>query len=128
LGKNWTGYFGYTGSEMIFDRSGRYANENNTIVRYGWDVDGDGVYDFNTTVTFFAYTYNEDFNGLLSLPVTDSEGLSGLATDFVDVSIDGDGVASEEDSCPLLFKIQADQDGNGTGDACDEANATFDQL
>jgi hypothetical protein len=42
-----------------------------------------------------------------------------------DDDIDGDGVSNDTDNCPETANAsQADEDGNGIGDVCDEDNIT----
>lgn len=117
----WIGtvYQGRIGSPITFDGSGSY-DPDGEIVSWEWDVDGDGVYDVSTAGPELVHTYTADYDGLITLRVTDNSGLIGLATAPVDVSVDGDAVRAEVDNCPNDHNPgQEDADGNGVGDVCD---------
>jgi len=89
-------------------------------VKYEWDVDQDGVYDVTTDKPFVNYTFTKEFSGLLTLRVTDSSGLTNVATTTLTVSDDGDEHEREFDNCPdVANPDQADYDNDGIGDACD---------
>jgi uncharacterized protein (TIGR03437 family) len=75
-----------------------YAVPANTIVKYEWDFDGDGVFDYSSTTTASStYTYTKQGTYTAVLRVTDSQGLtavfSGAAT-TVRVGPDGSPTAS----------------------------------
>ena len=61
------------------------------------------------------------------LSVQDSDGNVGDASIMVNVSSavdsDGDGVEDDFDNCPLIRNDQADFDGDGLGDACDDSDS-----
>mmetsp|Transcript_592 Transcript_592/g.1126 ORF Transcript_592/g.1126 Transcript_592/m.1126 type:complete len:716 (-) Transcript_592:17-2164(-) len=117
-----TGYYAYTNAPVTFDGYGSFAKSGKNLTLYEWDFDGDGTYDQSTTVPTVTYIYLGSFSGLAQLRVTDSEGLQGLATAIVDVSVDGDGIADGDDNCPTIHNPdQIDTTGNGVGDACDES-------
>lgn len=50
------------------------------VVRYEWDVDGDGNYDAATTEPFLDHTYGAPGNYVLRLRVTDNDGRTATAT------------------------------------------------
>jgi hypothetical protein len=113
------GYIGRTGYLIEFDGSGSYAKVGN-ITSWEWDVDGDGEYDAKTDIPVFSHNYTSDFSGLIKLRVTDSSGLTSIATAPVDISMDGDGIPDATDNCPTVYNIaQEDTNVNGVGDACD---------
>jgi hypothetical protein len=78
-------YFGEVGQPITFDGSGSYdPNEppdplNDSIVLYEWDLDGDGQYDDATGVTA-SKTWHTPHSGSIGLKVTDSYGLSDIAS------------------------------------------------
>jgi cysteine-rich repeat protein len=117
------------------------------------DTDRDGTYDFrdldsdddgrfDLAESKNATVQNND--GEIDLPDSDNDGIrnaidtssefgglrdariysSGDRADFQNPDDDSDGVIA--DNCPLAFNVdQADGDGDGIGDACDETDDRF---
>ena len=65
---------------------GRATTPAGTIAKYEWDFNGDGVYDYASNVTATTtYTYNSPGLYTVAFRVTNSAGLSSVAT--VDVTV-----------------------------------------
>lgn len=76
------------------------------------DTDGDGIGD--------ASDLDDDGDGLLDVEEL-SAGVDGVVTDPLNVDTDGDGVRDLPDVCRVQADAsQADADGDGRGDACDD--------
>lgn len=113
------------GGTIRIDGSGSYAT-NGTIVSYEWDFNQDGVYDLKTTKPTFNHTFTTEFDGVLTLRVTDSNGKTNTATTPLIVSDDGDSTPREIDNCPDVYNYsQIDSDGDGIGNECDDTPFPF---
>jgi predicted outer membrane repeat protein/parallel beta-helix repeat protein len=77
-------YSGEVGVPVTLDASGSY-DPDGVIVRYEWDCNGDGEYDQITSSSQMPYTWDTTYNGIITLRVTDNDGLT--ATDTATVSI-----------------------------------------
>ena len=119
----WPGgpYVGRTGQTMTFDASGSFGAKGAQIVGYAWDFDGDGTTDAQTTSPETTHAYASDFDGLVTVRVTDEFGKVGMGTVRGHASVDGDEVPADVDNCPTVANHgQVDFDADGTGDACDD--------
>jgi hypothetical protein len=68
------------GVTIEYDPSNSY-DPDGTIVRYEWDLDGDGIYEYSTTTPeVVSHTYNEAGGYAVSLRVTDDDGLTDTVT------------------------------------------------
>lgn len=76
-------YFGEEGSSVTFDASSS-SDSDGTIVKYEWDLDGDGVYE--TQGVKVEKTWSDDYSGTIRLRVTDDQGLNSVETTTVNVS------------------------------------------
>jgi hypothetical protein len=104
---------------VTLDGRGSYGVTSD-IVKYEWDVDGDGVYDSEGAQPTYRHTFAAAYDGLVALRVTDGNGKTGLATVVAHFSSDGDEVPEADDNCPAIANPgQADEDGDGVGDLCD---------
>jgi len=79
-------YQGNEGSSITFNGSGSY-DENDYIVSWLWDLDGDGIYETNATATqgVVNYTWCDDYSGNVSIKVTDSFGATDVDNTTVTV-------------------------------------------
>ena len=77
-------YEGTVGAPITFDGSGSY-DPDGTIVSYEWDWDSDGTYDETTASPSAEHSYIAPYDGLLTLRVTDNDGLTGIDTASVTV-------------------------------------------
>jgi hypothetical protein len=68
----------------VLDASGS-VDADGSILRYEWDLDGDGLYDHTSTYSAIQYTYAEDGTYLASVRVTDDRGGSDIASVSVTV-------------------------------------------
>lgn len=108
------------GDLQILDAGASYAVQGD-IVKYEWDFDGDGEYDTETTEPMTEHVYTEIFDGFVGVRVTDSNDLSSVGSTTISVTRDGDTIPDAEDNCPDDINWdQADTDGDGVGDACDD--------
>lgn len=64
-----------TGVPFLFDaEASTDPSPTGSIVSYEWDIDGDGVYDHETTSPAFSHSYSEDGAYAVILRITDDRG------------------------------------------------------
>jgi hypothetical protein len=73
------GYFAPPGAEITYDASESVG----VVVKYEWDLDGDGSYDRTTADPVLRHTYRAEFEGLMILRVT---GIAG-GTDTLETPV-----------------------------------------
>jgi beta propeller repeat protein len=75
-------YVSYEGSTITFDGSSS-SDPDGDALNYHWDLDGDGIFESEgVTVT---RTWNDDYQGTVTLKVTDTNGASSTASTNVTV-------------------------------------------
>lgn len=66
--------------------NGTATDPDNAIVRYEWDFDGDGIYDWSSTTTgATTHTYTDAGTHVAAFRVTDATGLTGI--DHIIISV-----------------------------------------
>ena len=109
------------GDSLTIDASASYA-ASGQIVSYEWDFDGDGAYDQTTTAPTVEHAFPDEFDGVVGVRATQSDGLSAMATSPIMVTDDGDQTPRESDNCPDINNWgQTDEDADGVGDECDSS-------
>ncbi|MEH7072975.1 PKD domain-containing protein, partial [Neobacillus drentensis] len=86
-------YSGPEGSTITFD--GSASTSPSEIVKYEWDLDGDGAFD-DATEAKPTFAYDRNTNKLVGLKVTNADGWSniGYATVFIENSNHGPTITS----------------------------------
>lgn len=72
-----------TGDKVNFDGGQSSASEDSTITGYKWDIDGDGIWDFQNEIA--SYNYMEGGNYTVTLQVTDNIGTTDMDTCLISV-------------------------------------------
>ncbi|MDR2566030.1 MAG: VWA domain-containing protein [Bifidobacteriaceae bacterium] len=107
------------GTTIAFDARGSMA-EAGLLEKFEWDFDGDQIWDETTTEGLVTRQFNDAFDGVVAVRVTDSQGRTAVASARVLVTNDGDYTPPELDNCPNDYNWeQVDTDEDGLGDACD---------
>lgn len=75
-------YVAYEGSPITFDGSASTDPDGDSL-SYKWDLDGDGI--FETTGMTVTKIWNNDYSGIVSLKVTNTKGVSNIASTTVNV-------------------------------------------
>jgi PKD domain len=117
----WAGgpYVAKLGESVELDGTGSYDRDGR-IVRYEWDVDGDGDFDVSTSSATVMHKFTRPVDGKIALRVTDDTGRTAVAKTYASASVDGDGVQAPADNCPNDANYgQGDWDEDGVGDVCD---------
>lgn len=78
-------YSGQAGDEFYFDASGSYATDGGNL-RFDWDLDGDGQFEFVNQGSTISYTYNQASNHFIQVRVTDEAGRFSTMSARVSVS------------------------------------------
>ncbi|MBN2131441.1 MAG: PKD domain-containing protein [Sedimentisphaerales bacterium] len=78
-------YSGEVGSPVPLDAGGSY-DPDGVIVSYEWDCNGDAEYDEVTSSPQMPYTWDTAYNGLITLRVTDNDGLTATDTAIVTIT------------------------------------------
>ncbi len=108
------------GEEVTLDGRASYA-VTGELVKFEWDLDGDGVFERESSGPEITHAWTAPFSGTIGLRVTDSAGLVATGSTQVDVSDDGDGIPAADDNCPAVANHgQGDEDGDGIGNECDD--------
>ena len=108
------------GKPLTLDAFGSFS-PSGPLVKFEWDLDGDGGYDTTTTVPILTHTWESEKVGVVNLRVTDSTGETDEVSTRVMVTNDGDSTPYAKDNCPEVDNHgQRDYDGDGIGDECDD--------
>ncbi len=98
IGENNGQIVGTVGTPIHFDASHSF-DVDGFVVRYDWDFNNDGVFDFNSPDPATDYIYAQAYNGLVTLRVTDNDGNTGRSTARVVVGLTGN------DTTPPVINI-----------------------
>lgn len=107
-------------TDFWFDASASYDTNGVALVRFEWDLLGEGYFGLLNFEPFVRVNYSSlgRFNAVLR--VTNANGTMGFNHFTVDVTRDGDRLPDDQDNCPDVYNpSQSDKDGNGVGDACE---------
>lgn len=74
-------YLGWEGEPIYMNASASW--DDTGIVRYEWDLDGDGSFDIETTNPITSHTWMDDFANVITLKVTDVTGTFSIAKSTV---------------------------------------------
>ena len=82
-------YNGVIGTPITFNGSASYSpNPGGTIVRYEWDLDGNGTYETDAgSSPTVQKTWTTPYSGLIGLRVTDNDGLIGTSSTYAQVFV-----------------------------------------
>lgn len=80
-----TAYTATVGAPINFDATGSWDPDGH-IVQFEWDFESDGTFDFSDTERFVTYTYPSGFVGMVTVRVTDNDGIKSTAQSAVNVS------------------------------------------
>jgi hypothetical protein len=117
----WAGgpYVGKVGETMTLDGRGSYGVTSD-LVKWEWDLDADGIYEIDSSEATVSHRFDDAYDGVVALRVTDAQGATGLGTAITHITGDGDEIADESDNCVGVSNPdQGDEDADGAGDACD---------
>ena len=122
----WAGgpYVGKVGETMTLDGRGSYGVTSD-LVRWEWDLDADGIYEIDSNEATVTHRFDDAYDGVVALRVTDAQGTTGLGSAITHITSDGDEIADESDNCADVSNPdQGDADADGVGDACDPTRAS----
>jgi YD repeat-containing protein len=77
------------GTPITFNGSASYSpNPGGSIVRYEWDLDGNGTYETDAgSSPTVQKTWTTPYSGLIGLRVTDNDGLIGTSSTYAQVFV-----------------------------------------
>ncbi len=111
-------YTGVEGEPVTLNASGSY-DPDGEIVKYEWDLNGDGAYDYESSSPLVQAVWSDDFSGTVILRVTDSQGLQSVGTTSVTVYNSPPTLEAIENVTAIvgeevLLKAEAFDPGNDT--------------
>jgi hypothetical protein len=81
-------YFASLGATVNLDGSSSYdPDTGDYITRYEWDVNNDGLFEIDTTLSTYPCVWNEPYSGIIALRVTDNWGNMSLTRAQTNVTI-----------------------------------------
>ena len=108
------------GESLELDARGSYVVDG-TIKKIEWDLDGDGVFEKETSELLINHIFTNEFGGTIGVKITDSNNNVGIGSTRLDVTDDGDSIPRSSDNCPdVANQNQADYDNDSIGDDCDD--------
>ena len=76
-------YIGWEGEPVLLNASASW--DDTGILSYEWDLDGDEVFDIETTEPIVSHTWMDDFSNIITLKVTDVTGTFSFASSTVTI-------------------------------------------
>lgn len=108
------------GNLVTFNASASYAQGSSRIVKYEFDLDGDGVFETPRPNAFAAKKYMGETISYAAVRVTDDAGRTAFSAAPLSITRDGDVIPDAYDNCPDASNpSQQDVNENQIGDACE---------